>query len=272
MLNFLSKKIVIYIAVPIAAIAVIAGAFYIGVRQGEKNPQSIIIRGVSDLEPDQQISTDFSLFWEAWQKLKDNHIRGEQVKDQEFLYGAIAGIANSLKDPNTVFFEPEDSKKFEEDVTGNFGGIRAEIGVRNEQLVIIAPLENSPAEKAGFLAGDKIFAINNEAAAKLDVNEAVKKIRGEIGTQVTLTIVRNGEDKPREITITRGKIEVPTLKLTVKEGNIVHVQLFSFNENAPFLFYRAALTALMGNANGMVLDLRNNPGGFLEVAVNLAGW
>lgn len=271
--NFLNKKRIVHLGVWILALAIVgAGAFYVGLRQGEKNPQSIVIKGVSDLEPEQQISTDFSLFWEAWQKLKDNHVKGAEIKDQDFLYGAIAGITGALKDPNTVFFPPEDSKKFEEDVVGNFGGIGAEIGVRNEQLIVVAPIEGSPAEQAGLRAGDKILAINNDAASKMDVNEAVKKIRGEIGTKVTLTILRNGETKPREITIVRGKIEVPTLKLNVLNDNIVQVQLFSFNQNAPFLFYRAALTALLGNASGMVLDLRNNPGGFLEIAVNLAGW
>jgi carboxyl-terminal processing protease len=272
-MNKLQQKLLFRIIAVITVLIVIGGgSFYFGFQQGVKQPKTIIVRGVTNLEPEQQVTADFSVFWEAWQKLRDNHVKGREATDQSFIYGAIAGITNSLKDPNTVFFPPEDSKKFEEDVIGEFGGIGAEIGIRNDQLVVVAPLEGSPAEKAGIKAGDKILAIDGENTAGLGVDEAVKKIRGEINTKVILTILRNGEVKSQDVTIIRQKIEVPTLKLDVLENNIAHIKLFSFNKNAPFLFYRSALTILLGKANGIILDLRNNPGGFLEVAVNLAGW
>ena len=260
------------IAALLAFFIIGGGGYYIGFQQGAEQPKIITVRGVGNLEPDQQVTADFGVFWEAWQKLRDNHVRGGEATDQAFIYGAISGLTDSLKDPNTVFFPPADSKKFEEDVIGEFGGIGAEIGIRNDQLVIVAPLENSPAEKAGLKAGDKILAIDGKNTAGLGVDEAVRKIRGEINTKVTLTILRNGESRSQDITIIRRKIEVPTLKLDVLDGNIAHLKLFSFNQNAPFLFYRSVLTILLGKADGIVLDLRNNPGGFLEVAVNLAGW
>lgn len=265
----------IFVATLIGAVilSVSFGIFYAGFAFGKKNPNTVIIQGVSNIEGSKDIPADFSLFWEAWNMLKENHIKGSEAKGQDLLYGAIEGLTNSLGDPNTNFFRPDDSKKFEEDVTGNFGGIGAEIGIRNEQLVVIAPLEESPAARAGLKAKDQILEIDGMSTRDIrDVNEAVKKIRGLIGTQVTLTVVHDGSNTPEKIAITRANIEVPTLKSTVLDGNINHIQLYSFNENAPFLFYRAALTTLIGNAQGIILDLRNNPGGFLEVAVNLAGW
>jgi carboxyl-terminal processing protease len=207
--------------------------------------------------------------------LKSEHLKGAEAKDQDLLYGAIRGLTNSLGDSHTIFLPPEDSKKFEEDVTGNFGGIGAEIGVRNDQLVIIAPLKGNPAEKVGLKAGDKILAIDGKSTQGLDVNEAVKKIRGEIGTEVSLTIFRDGWDQTRDFKIVRANIQVPTMDwepITRGTKQIAHLKLYSFNQNAPFLFYKTILAAFFGKTDAIVLDLRNNPGGFLEVAVNLAGW
>jgi len=271
MLKF-SKKVAIAASIIIVVVLIGASTFYAGFKLGEQRPKNLIITGVSNLQPEQQVTIDFSVFWEAWSKLKNEHVKGEEIGDQKFLYGAISGITDSFGDPNTIFLEPEDSKKFEEDVTGAFGGIGAEIGIRNDQLVIIAPLEKSPAEKAGLRAGDKILEVDGDSTAGININDAVKKIRGEIGTEVVLTILRDGEDVSKKVTIVRANIIVPTLELEILDDNIVLLQLFSFNQNAPVLFYRAALTTLLGNARGMVLDLRNNPGGFLEVANNLAGW
>ncbi len=273
----MSKKKIIVLSVILAiAVAVATGSgFYAGFKTGEKYPQTLIIKGVTNLGPDEEIAIDFSPFWEAWQKLKDKHIKGAEMKNQDMLYGAISGLADSFGDPNTSFLKPEDSKKFEEDVGGSFGGIGAEIGLKKEQLIVVAPLEGSPAEKAGLRAGDKILAINGESTAGLSVDEAVKKIRGEIGTEVTLTILRENEEKSKDITIIRQLIEIPTLKLEIREdaeNKIAYLQLHSFNENAPFLFYKAALIMLYRDVDGIVLDLRNNPGGFLDVSINLAGW
>src|SRR3989344_3876696 len=267
------KSVLIATIIGAIILSVSFGIFYAGFVFGKKNPNTIIIQGVANIEGSKDIPADFSLFWEAWNTLIANHIKGGETNGQDLLYGAIEGITNTLGDPNTIFLRPDDSKKFEEDVSGNFGGIGAEIGIRNEQLVVIAPWEGSPAAQAGVKAKDQILEIDGVDTRDIkDVGVAVKKIRGLIGTKVTLTILHDGSDKPEKIVITRANIEVPTLKSTILDGNINHIQLYSFNENAPFLFYRAALTALLGNAQGIILDLRNDTGGFLEVAVNLAGW
>jgi len=263
-----SKKIVL---LAIGAIILSAGFFYLGFVRGTFYPKEIVVAGIDNLEED-EINVDFGIFWQVWDKVKKDYIDGESVKDQDLVYGAVGGMVDALKDPNTVFFPPEDAKKFEEDVSGSFGGIGAEIGIRNEQLLVIAPLKDSPAERAGLKSSDKILLIDKTPTTGLGVNEAVKIIRGEIGTKVTLAISRNGWSDPRDFTITRETIKVPTLDFKMTDDKIAHLQLYSFNENANYLFYQAALKTLVGDARGMVLDLRNNPGGYLEVAVDLASW
>lgn len=268
-----NKKLLFGILAVIVVAAAIGGSYYSGYQSGAQKPQTLVVKGISGMDSDKAGDADFSVFWQAWQKLKDEHLKGADLKSQDMLYGAITGLVDSLGDPNTNFFKPDDSQKFEEDISGSFGGVGMEINVRDKQLIVVSPLEDSPAIKAGIRAGDKILEIEHKSTAGLlNVNDAVKKIRGEIGTPVTLTILHNGDKKSVEITIVRAQIEVPTLKMDVKDDNIAHLQLYSFNENAPFLFYRSALTILLGKAKGIVLDLRNNPGGYLEVAVNVAGW
>ncbi len=270
-----AKKIVAYVLSVIGAFAAITFAFYFGYQKGTEHPKKVVIENVANPDRPGELITDFGVFWEAWDLVKKGHLKGGEVSDHDLLYGSISGLVNSFDDPHSVFLPPEDSKKFEEDVTGNFGGIGAEIGIRDEQLVIIAPLKDNPAEKVGLKAGDRILAINEEVTQGIDVNEAVKKIRGEIGTEVTLTIFREGWDQTKDFTITRANIQIPTLEwelITEGDKEFAHIKLFSFNQNAPLLFYRAALGVLLGRADGIILDLRNNPGGFLEVSVNLAGW
>ena len=266
--NNKSIKIIILIAL---TAAVAGGAFYFGYQKGTFNPKEVTVKGVTNVG-DEDVKADFGVFWQVWNKIKTEHINGENAEEKDLVYGAISGMVDSLKDPNTVFFPPEDAKKFEEDVSGSFGGIGAEIGIRNDQLVIIAPLKNTPAEKAGLKSNDKILLIDKTPTTGLNVNEAVKLIRGEIGASITLTILRNGWEEPKEFTIIRETITVPTLDWESKDGQIALIKLYGFNENAPYLFYKAALQTLLNESKGIILDLRNNPGGFLEVSVDIAGW
>lgn len=261
------------IGISIAVIIALNGAsFYFGYQQGMKNPQTVIIRGVANLEEGNIEAVDFSVFWDAWQVIKDKYVESEKIDNQDFVYGAISGLLGSLKDPNSVFFPPSDAKKFNEDIAGEFSGIGAEIGIKNDQLVIIAPLKDTPAERAGLRSGDKILKIDETKTVGLAVDEAVKLIRGERGTTVVLTILRNGWDKPEEISIIRDVIQIPTIDWKMLENNIAYIHLYNFYEKAPFLFYQTAVEIIFKNPNGLILDLRDNPGGYLEAAVNLAGW
>ncbi|MBI5732422.1 S41 family peptidase [Candidatus Jorgensenbacteria bacterium] len=251
----------------IAAALVAAGLiFYGGFQYGQKTQPPAVT------DTNEFLNADFSLFWDAVKVIKNRYVGIKNVKDQDILYGAIKGITGSLDDPYSSFFNPGDAKKFEQDIQGSFGGIGAEIGMRDNQLSIVAPLKNSPSEKIGLKASDKILKINDTYTLDLTVDEAVKLIRGEPDTAVTLLIFRDGWKEAKEFKIIRKVITIPTLDWEMKPGNIAYIHLYNFNANAPTLFYQATLGALLQGAKGVILDLRNNPGGFLEVSVNLGGW
>ncbi|PIV31841.1 S41 family peptidase [Candidatus Wolfebacteria bacterium CG02_land_8_20_14_3_00_37_12] len=254
-------------------VAIIAvEAFYIGYDKGVKNPETVLIRGVANMDDGKPDAVDFNTFWQSWKILKEKYIDTGKIDNQTLVYGAISGLFDSLKDPNTVFMPPSDAKKFNEEISGEFSGVGMEIGIRNEQLVIISPLKDTPAEQAGLKAGDKIIKIDDKVSIEMAVDEAVKIIRGPRGTTVVLTIQRNGWSEPKEFSIVRDIIQIPTIDFEMKEDNIAYFHLYNFYENAPFLFYQSAIKAAMQNPKGVILDLRNNPGGYLEASVNLAGW
>lgn len=267
-----SKKIIFTVGVVVLAAGVAFGGYFFGYNKGLTQTKKVEISGVVNIGSN-EAPKDFSVFWEAWQKLKDLHADALKTSDQDLLYGALRGLAGSFKDPNTNFFPPSDARKFEEDVNGSFGGIGANIGQDNDVITVIAPLKGTPSEKAGLKSGDLILKINNEPTNGLDVNEAVKKIRGPVGTNVVLTIFRKEWAQPRDISITRETIIIPTLDFSLKDDNqIADLQLYGFNENAPLLFYKAAYGILTTGVKGVILDLRDDPGGFLEVATDLAGY
>ena len=215
---------------------------------------------------------NFSLFWEAYHKLQERFVDKSKFDIQNIIYGAISGMVNSLGDPYTVFMSPDDAKKFEEDVQGSFEGIGAELDIRKGQLLIIAPLEGTPAQKAGLRSGDKILKINDTMTSDLTVDEAVDLIRGKKGTEVTLTIARQEWDTPKEIKIIRDVIFVPSLKWEMKDSDVAYIKLYEFSGKAGLDFNAAGLEILNSGANKIILDLRDNPGGYLEIAQDIAGW
>lgn len=233
---------------------------------------------VCEICPPEEI--DFSLFWESWDVLQKKYVNPEKFRIQEMVYGAISGMVKSLDDPHTVFFNPEDSKKFLEDVSGRFEGIGAEIGIREEQLRVIAPLEGTPAQKAGLRAGDKIIKIDDVLTVDITIEEAVTLIRGPKGTEVTLTIFREEWETTKEFKIKRAVIEIPSLswELLSSPGeadgkeDIAFIRLYHFSKKANFDFSEAAIEILNSPAKRIILDLRNNPGGYLEISQSIAGW
>ncbi|MBI4993910.1 S41 family peptidase [Candidatus Wolfebacteria bacterium] len=253
-------------------VAVIGGSYYFGYQAGVKNPQTLLIKGVNNIENDKPNDVNFNIFWQAWQTIKDKYVDSGKIDNQTLVYGAVSGMVNSLGDPHTIFMPPSDTKKFNEEISGEFSGIGAEIGIRSNQLVVISPLKESPAEQAGLKAGDKILKIDDKMTDGLSVDEAVKIIRGPKGVKVILTITRNGWEKAQEISIIRDTIKIPTVDFEMKEGDMAYFHLYNFYENAPFLFYQNIVKAALQNPKGIILDLRNNPGGYLEGAVNIASW
>lgn len=218
---------------------------------------------------------DFSLFWESWKTLRERFVDSTKFDTQKMIYGAISGMVNSLDDPYTVFFNPDERERFLDDVQGSFEGIGIEIDVRKNQLQVVSPLEGTPAKAAGLRAGDKIIKINDTPTLDLTTDEAVKLIRGKKGTGVTLTIFRDDWNESKEIKITRDVIVVPSLKWEIKETDgqqIVYLQLYQFSEKAGSDFRRAALEILSNPSRKIILDLRNNPGGYLDISQEIAGW
>ena len=252
--------------------AIFGGGFYLGFDRGQQFPKNIVVTGVTGIDPNEPVTADFGVFWQAWEKINQKFLSNSEVTDQEKVYGAISGLVRSLGDDHAEFFSPSDSEKFEEDIRGNFGGIGAEIGFPDGELTVIAPLKDTPAWKAGLQSGDRILWVDSTSTDGLTVDESVKIIRGEVGTNVVLTIYREGWEKAEDITITRSNIQVPTLDYEIRDDKIAYIALYSFNTNSNQLFYDAMLDALSKNAKGLILDLRNNPGGFLQVSVDLAGW
>lgn len=213
---------------------------------------------------------DFNLFWEVWDMLDEKYVDREKLNEKEMFYGAIGGMVSSLEDPYTVFMNPAVAQEFEQDLAGTFEGIGAEIGIRNDILTIIAPLADMPAEKAGLRAGDKVYAIDGESTAGITVDEAVNKIRGPHGTEVVLTISRDGLEKAEDVSITRGVIVVKSVKTELRDDKIFVVQITNFNDDTLDLFDKAIQEIIAKNPKAVILDLRNNPGGYLDTAIEVA--
>lgn len=263
------KKLFLAIFFVLIIFAVFGAGFYFGENQIPVSAPTYVING----ELGKPLKLDFSLFWEAWRALEENYVDSPGIDYKLMLYGAISGMVRSLNDDYTVFMPPEDSKIFKEDVSGEFQGVGMEIGMRNSQLQVIAPMDGTPAERAGLRAGDKILKINGQDASELPVEGAVKLIRGPKGTEVSLTIMRDGWDDVKDFKIIRDVIEIPSLKWELKEnGDIAYIKLYQFSETARSSFRKASLEILSGSAKKIILDLRNNPGGYLEVAQDISGW
>ncbi|MDD5252057.1 MAG: S41 family peptidase [Patescibacteria group bacterium] len=255
------------------------GGFYLGgtraiqASTGNEAPtiRQLINRSVAPSESAHDV--DFAEFWQIWDTVKAKHI-SKPNDDVKMFYGAIAGMVASLQDPYSVFFDPETAKKFADELSGTFDGIGAEIGIKKNQLQVVAPLPGTPADKAGLKAGDRIHGIDDLDTTGMPVDEAVSHIRGPKGTPVKLLIGREGWAEPKEITIMRDTIKVDSVKWkTVHDGprTIGVITITHFNEDTGDLFDQAVRSVLMENPDGIVLDLRNNPGGYLDMAVKIAG-
>jgi len=225
------------------------------------------------------IHVDFSPFWRAWDILDQKFISSatsteEKNTEQERVWGAIEGMVHSLGDPYTVFFPPAESSIFESDINGNFGGVGLEIGVRDNILTVISPLKNTPAGRSTIKAGDKILKIDDVLTAKLNVDEAVRMIRGDVGTKVKLNLVRPESEnlEPFDVTLTRATIDIPTIETEILPSGVFVVRLFNFSAVSPNLFRNALREFVSSRSSSLILDLRGNPGGYLEAAVNMASW
>jgi len=281
-----------------ALVAVGCGAFFSGLylghsgsTQAQTSLQAIVknVHGIGTAAPADTVDKDlnFSQFWELWKMLKLKYY--EDASDQKMLYGAMKGMAEAMGDPYTSFFEPTTAKEFSDSLKGEFEGIGAEIGIRNDQLQVIAPLPETPAARAGLMAGDWILAINGTSTEGMFTEEAVTLIRGKKGTDVTLKIARikskvkstkskvatstalTLDDRDvKDVKITRDKITVKSVILTWPKDGIAMVQITNFNQDTDQEFSNAVDQVLAKGAKGVILDVRNDPGGYLDRATTIA--
>lgn len=214
---------------------------------------------------------DVDLFTEVWEIIHNDYLDQSKVSDKALFYGALTGMVDALGDPHSMFLNPELTKEFTQELGGSFFGIGAEIGRRDGYLVIVAPLAGSPAEKAGLKSGDRILKVDGRDMSSISSGEAVGYIRGEKGTEVSLTIFSPGSESAREVKITRGKIDIPSV-IYEKEDGIAILKISHFNDDTDDRFASAVQQVLNDNPSGIIVDLRNNPGGFLETAINVAGY
>lgn len=216
---------------------------------------------------------DFSLFWDLWNLIREKYVK-QPVSETKLFYGAMSGLVAGLEDPHSVFLEPETSKKFTQEISGSFEGIGAEISIKKNRLTIVAPLPESPAEKAGLKAGDNIAAIGDLDTAGISLEEAVNLIRGKKGTEVVLSVIRNGWEKPEKFSITRNTINIVSVRWNQMEANkdIAYLKISFLNEDTPSNFKKAVQEILTKNPKGIILDLRNNPGGLLDVAIKISSY
>jgi len=252
-----------------------AASFWFGLQRGKSEnsdaqDSSMPLENTLIINKDRKIDTvDFSLFWKVWDVLKEKYVDSSKLDAQKLFYGAIKGMLAATGDPYTNFFNPEENKKFNEDITGSFEGIGAEIGMKGGVLTVIAPLEGMPAEKAGLRAGDKIVKIGDKNTSDLTIDGAVDLLHGKKGTEVKITIFRDGEQDTREISIIRDVINVKSVKFEEKDGEIAYVKISRFGDNT-FKEFSAALNEIKNkNSKGIIIDLRNDPGGYLETAVEI---
>ncbi len=257
------------------AVALVLSSYFIGVHKGRGEVSTQVV-DLLNQTADKPSAVDFAPFWKAWNLINEKYVPAsstqKQVNDQEKVYGAIKGLADSLGDPYTVFFPPVESEMFEADIRGNFEGVGMEVLAQDGAITVVSPLKGSPASRAGMLAGDRIIKIDGKDTSGLTTEDAVQIIRGPRSTSVTLTVFRNSIKQPFDVTIIRETISIPTINTERLSGGIFKIDLYNFSENSPNLFRGALREFVESGDKKLILDLRGNPGGYLEAAIDMASW
>ncbi len=244
---------------------------------------------INRAQPNRHKDVDFSLFWQVWEELEASYLRPDDIDPEKMVYGAIAGMTSALGDPYTVFLSPSNNKQTRENLSGSFYGVGIQIGFKNRRLAVVAPLDGMPAYSAGVQSGDYIVRIIDEAKSvdkstqDMTLPEAVSLIRGEKGSSIRLSLFREGAEEPFEVDLVREEIVIPSVnlefippKLGVDEESeqpiVAHLRMSQFGERTKQEWDEAMseIVTRRADIDGIVLDLRNNPGGFLSGAIEFA--
>jgi len=273
------QRTIAYLAIPLLTLAFgwQLGAQYTqriysdSMAQWEQRMNPLSASGAVITDPEKEV--DLSLFWEVWRLLGNHYIEPEGLKPNEMLFGAVSGLVESVGDPYTVFMPPEDNKEFRQSLNGQLQGIGAELALRNKEVIIVAPIKGSPAQRAGLLPEDIIIQVDDKTLENLSLTEVVQRIRGDRGTKVKLTILREGNTDPLESTLTREDIKVPSTEYEMKktpEGDIGYLSINQFGQDTVIDARRAIEELKQQPMKGFIVDLRFNGGGYLEGAVELS--
>lgn len=268
-----------FLIILLASSLLFAGGYYVGFTGYKadvtKFPKVTITREV----PVDKKELNFSLFWRVWDTLAAKYFDNSKLNPSTMVYGAIKGMVSAIGDPYTVFLEPSENKVVQEDLNGIFEGVGIQIGFKGTRLTIITPLPASPAEAAGVKAGDFVIGIKDEGkniergTVGISLPEAVQAIRGKAGTKVTLTLLREGEVEPIVVEIVRKELNIPNLVLTYAGdgGSIAHIKILKFVGETEGEWEKAVREiSRKKEVTAVILDLRNNPGGYLQSAVDTA--
>ncbi|MBT5016244.1 S41 family peptidase [Candidatus Peregrinibacteria bacterium] len=214
---------------------------------------------------------NLSLFWETYEILEDGYVDVLALDEEQQLYGSIKGMVDALDDPFTVFMTPSETNDFRHSLEGEYVGIGAELTIKNGDLVVIAPLKGSPAEEAGLLPADVVYLIDGNLVAEMTLFESITSIRGEEGTTVILTVLREDEKEPVELEIERAQVDVPSVEVTYygDDEELVHIVISQFNDDTEVEFEEVVQEILLKDIEGVMLDVRYNGGGYLDVAVDI---
>ncbi len=267
------KNIAQKLAILAASTFVVTLSFFVGVYVNAEKA-TLYTPGDSVLSG-QASSVDMRAFWKAWEVIKSEYVptgavSTTTVTDQAKVFGAIKGLAESLGDPYTTFLTPEEAKSLKSDLSGSLQGIGAILGLQDGVLTVVSTIKASPAEKTGLLAGDAIIKVNDKPTEGLGIDKAVQQIRGPKGTSVNLLIKRDGREFV--MTIVRDNITTPIVTTKQYPNGVYLISVASFTETAPELFRTALRDFVNSGSTKLVIDMRNNTGGYLDAAIDMASW
>ncbi len=248
------------------SILILGGVFFSGLEFGKGSWQLSFMKPVT-ANRDLPARLDYSSVNEVYQALKRKY--DGKLDEQKLMTGMKKGLVEAAGDPYTTYFDVDGAKAFSEQLNGSFSGIGAELSKQGNDIVVISPIAGFPAEKAGLKSKDVVISIDGQDATGLSVDEAVKRIRGEKGTSVKLVVIRDGQQR-LEFTIVRDTITIPSVTSKIIDNNIGYIQISRFAEDTNGLVDAAAKDFKAKNVKGIVLDMRNNPGGYLTSAVSVS--
>lgn len=229
-------------------------------------------QAIKEAEAENEGMMDLNLFWKIWKEVGDRYVDLDKIDQEKMMYGAIKGMVSALDDPYTVFMDPAETEQFTQSLEGKLEGIGAELTVEEGKLIVVTPLRESPAEKAGLLPKDVIEKIDGKSAADMTLFDAIMNIRGEKGTTVTLNVSREGLKTPFDVSIVRDSIDVDSVTFEQLEDDIAYIGVNQFNDRTGEEFGKVISELLLDEPKGIIVDLRFNGGGYLDSSVELLSY